>query len=227
MIDRLGELFSLYAPAFLEGTRVTINVTAVALAIGAVVGVPVAMLRVYGGRWGKRLVKVYLEVFRGTPLLVQLFVFYFGLPDLGVSISRLGAAYIALGLNSGAYQAEYFRGAIQAIGAGQFAAGLSVGMSKLQTISNIVFPQALRLVIPSWSNEAIGVLRASAIVFLIAVPDLMARAKLIASATYNPLEAYIAVGIAYIILVTILSIILKAVDTRLRIPGLDVEVVRR
>ncbi len=193
------------------------------IAIGIIFGIPAAVIRVYGGRWARLFVRGYLELFRGTPLLVQLFVVYYGLPEFGITFSRLTAAYIALGLNSGAYQAEYFRGAIQAIGRGQFMAGRSVGMSRLQTIRHIILPQALRLVIPAWSNEAITVLRASAIVFIIAVPDLMAKAKLIASYTYNPIQAYSAVGIAYIILVSILSVILNSIDKRFRIPGMDIE----
>lgn len=223
MIEEFTEIFNLYVPSFLDGTKITLQVTGMGIAIGIIFGIPAAVIRVYGGRWARLFVRGYLELFRGTPLLVQLFVVYYGLPEFGITFSRLTAAYIALGLNSGAYQAEYFRGAIQAIGRGQFMAGRSVGMSRLQTIRHIILPQALRLVIPAWSNEAITVLRASAIVFIIAVPDLMAKAKLIASYTYNPIQAYTAVGIAYIILVSILSVILNFIDKRFRIPGMDIE----
>ena len=158
--------------------------------------------------------------------MVQLFVVYFGFPELGITLSRMTSAYLVMALNSGAYQAEYFRGAIQAIGSGQMMAARSIGMNRLKAIRYIILPQALRLVIPAWSNEPISLLKASAVAFLIAVPDLMTQAKTIASRTYNPIGTYVIVAVMYLIIAFILTGILHFLEKRLKIPGLELEAQR-
>ena len=117
-MSELVELFARFSGQLWTGTVITVQITAVGLLLGFLVGLPTALIRVYGGPWVRWIAVLYTELFRGTPVLVQLFIVYFGLPDLGITLSRLAAAYIAMGLNSGAYQAEYFRGAIQSIGSG-------------------------------------------------------------------------------------------------------------
>jgi polar amino acid transport system permease protein len=206
-------------PTYLAGAVVTVELTVVGLVSGFVLGLITALLRLYGPRWLRWLAVGYIELFRGTPLLVQLFLIYYGLPGLGITLDRLPAAFLALGLNSGAYQAEYLRGAIQAIGSGQMMAGRAIGMSRWKTIRYIVLPQALRLAIPAWSNEPIALLKTTAIAFLIAVPELMARAKAIAARTYDPISAYIGAAVIYLVLVFILNEGLKFIDRRARIPG--------
>ncbi len=165
----------------------------------------------------------YIELFRGTPLLVQLFLIYYGLPSLGVTFSQTISAYLALGLNSAAYQAEYFRGAIQAIGKSQMTAGRAIGLSRWNTIRYVILPQALRLVIPAWSNEPISLLKTTAIVFLIAVQDLMAKGKRAATTTYDPIGSYLAVAVVYLVMVFILNEVLKYMERKTRIPGFDME----
>lgn len=146
-----------------------------------------------------------IELFRGTPLLVQLFLFYYGLPGLGITLSRERSAFLAVGLNSGAYQAEYLRGSTLAIGDSQMMAGRAIGMSTWKTIWYVILPQALRLASPAWSNEPVSLLKSTAVVFLIAVPELMARAKSIAAKTYGPIGSYLAVAIIYLAAVYILD----------------------
>ncbi len=194
--------------------------------MGFVIGLLAAVARVYGGRYLKTISIIYIEVFRGTPLLVQLFLIYFGLPDLGITLDRMTAAYIAMSLNSGAYQAEYFRGAIQSIGSGQMMAARAIGLKRSQAIWNIILPQALRMVIPAWSNEPVSLLKSSAVAFLIAVPDLMTQAKSIAAQTYDPIGTYMAVGIVYLVLVFILAAIIGVIEKKVRIPGLELETQR-
>ena len=218
-IERVG-------PDLIEGTIITIQLTLVALALGVVVGLPAALARVYGGPWLRRFAVAYIEIFRGTPLLVQLFVVYYGLPDLGITFSRFAAAYITLGLNSGAYQAEYFRGAIQAIGSGQMVAARAIGMTQIKAIRYIILPQAVRLALPAWSNEAIAMVKYTAIVFLIAVPDLMTKAKILSSRYFNPIPVYITVAIMYIILVAIFTVIVRTIERKMETPGLELEVER-
>ncbi len=217
------DLFKNALPAFLQGALVTLELTAVGLAMGFVLGLLAALGRAYGGKWARWLSIGYIELFRGTPLLVQLFLLYYGLPGLGVTLDRLPSAFLALGLNSGAYQAEYLRGAILAIGDGQMMAGRAIGMSRWRTIIHIILPQALRLVIPAWSNEPISLLKSTAIAFLIAVPDLMTRAKSVAARTYDPIGSYFAVAVVYLVMVFALNEGLKFLERRARIPGLEIE----
>lgn len=218
--------FLKYLPDLYQGSLITLQITAIGLALGFALGLPAALLRVYGGKYFRWLAIAYIEVFRGTPVLVQLFVIYFGFPDLGLTFSRMTAAYIALGLNSGAYQAEYFRGAIQAIGSGQMMAARSLGMNRMQSIRHIILPQALRLVIPSWSNEPISLMKASSVAFLIAVPDLMTKGKLVASRTYDPITSYICVAIIYIAMVFIMTALVQYIEKKVRVPGFEMEELR-
>lgn len=225
-MSELFELFARFAEPLWTGTVLTVQITLVGLLLGFLIGLPAALIRVYAAPWLRWIAVLYIELFRGTPVLVQLFIVYFGLPDLGITLSRLTAAYIAMGLNSGAYQAEYFRGAIQAIGSGQMRAARAIGMSRGKAIRYIVLPQALRLVIPAWSNEPVALMKTSAVAFLIAVPDLMGQGKIIAARTYDPITSYLAVAIIYVALVALLMLALQWLERRLRIPGAEVEVQR-
>ena len=216
-------LFTRYLPEFLKGMLVTLELTAVGLVVGFILGLGLALARAYGPKWLRFIAIGYIELFRGTPLLVQLFLIYYGLPSLGVTFSQTMAAYLALGLNSGAYQAEILRGAIQSVGESQMTAGRAIGLSRWQTIMHVILPQALRLVVPAWSNEPISLLKTTAVVFLIAVQDLMAKAKRAAAVTYNPIGSYLAVAVVYLVLVFILNAGLKWMERRTRIPGFEME----
>ena len=211
---------------FVRGAGVTLELTAVGLTLGFVLGLVLALAKIYAPRWLSAIATAYIEVFRGTPLLVQLFLIYYGLPSLGITLSQTLSAYLALGLNSAAYQAEYLRGAIQAIGPSQMMAGRSIGLSRWQTIRFIILPQALRLALPSWSNEPISLLKTTAVVFLIAVQDLMAKAKRAATITYNPIASYLAVAAVYLLMVFALNALLKWLERKTKIPGFDIDVKR-
>ncbi|MBN1259532.1 MAG: amino acid ABC transporter permease [Anaerolineae bacterium] len=225
-------------PALGRGLLTTLQISAVALTLGFLMGIPAALLRVYGPKWLRWLSVGYIEIFRGTPLLVQLFVIYYGLPDLARALEGLGieaqflvldrmlAAYVALGLNSGAYQAEYFRSAIQAISSGQIMAARALGMSQFQAVTHIVLPQALRLAIPAWSNEVAYMVKYTSVVFIISVPDLLARGQFIISKYYNPMEILLTVGAIYLMIVLGLSTIMGKIERAATIPGLQMEVER-
>lgn len=220
-----------------RGLVVTMQVSALSLLIGLVIGLPTALLRVYGPRWARLPAIAYVEIFRGTPLLVQLFIIYYGLSDRGVSallaslglpptlltLSPFTAAYVALGLNSGAYQAEYFRGALQAISSGQMIAARALGMTRLQAIRHIILPQAIRLALPPWSNEVAYMVKYTSIVSLIAVQDLFGEIRSIISAYYNPMVMLPYVGLVYLLIVMALSWVMGRVEAKFRIPGLEVE----
>lgn len=212
-----------FLPEFLKGAAVTLELTAVGLTLGFILGLTLALMKAYGPKWLKIIAIGYIELFRGTPLLVQLFLIYYGLPSMGLTLSQSLSAYLALGLNSAAYQAEYLRGAIQSIGESQMTAGRAIGLTRWQTIRFIILPQALRLVIPAWSNEPISLLKTTAVVFLIAVQDLMARGKRVATITYNPIGSYLAIAVIYLLMVFVLNAILKWLERKTRIPGFEME----
>ena len=217
------EFFTRFLPDLLRGAGITLLLTAQGLVAGFVLGLLAAYARVYGGKFWRGLAVGYIELFRGTPLLMQLFIIYYGLPGLGITFSRELSAFLALGFNSGAYQAEYLRGSILAIGDGQMMAGRAIGMSRFKVIWHIILPQALRLAIPAWSNEPVSLLKSTAVVFLIAVPELMARAKSIAAQTYDPVGSYLAVAIVYLAMVYLLDATLRWLERTSRIPGFELE----
>jgi polar amino acid transport system permease protein len=222
MLAWLG-YFVRFGSNFLRGAGVTLELTLGGLLIGFLLGLVLALARSYGPKWLQQIASLYIAIFRGTPLLVQLFIIYYGLPELGITFTQTTAAYLALGLNSAAYQAEYLRGSINAIGESQMKAGRSIGLSKWQTIFHVILPQALRLALPSWSNEPISLLKTTAVVFLIAVQDLMAEGKRAATATFDFVGMYIVIAILYLVMVFILDALLKFLERKTAIPGMDAE----
>ena len=185
-------------------------------------GFPSALARVYAPPWLRRLVTIYIEIFRGTPVLVQLFIVYYGLPQFGLTFSAFTSAYIALGLNSGAYQSEYFRGAIQAINSGQMMAARSIGMTRLQAIRYVIIPQAFRYALPAWSNEVVSMVKITSIVYLIAVPEMLYVAKELMAKYFNPFQTYITVGIVYLAVIGLLTLGLSYLERKTAIPGFEV-----
>jgi len=208
-------------PALLKGTVVTLELTVCSISLGFVLGISLALGRLYGNRPVSAFCAGYIQFFRGTPLLVQLFILYYGLPPYGIRLSSFVAGILGLGLNSAAYQAEYFRGAIQSISRGQMMAARAIGMSKFKTIMNIILPQALRIVIPSWSNELIYTLKYSSIAYMIGAPELMAQGKIIAAENFRYFEVFVVVAFIYVVAVLIVSRALNMVERRVRIPGLQ------
>jgi len=212
-----------WVPKLAEGLPLTLEITFTCIAIGIVLGVLLALARVYGNRALRLLTGGYIQFFRGTPLLVQLFIVYFGLPNWGIRLSAFASGIVALGLNTAAYQAEYFRGAIQAVRGGQMLAARSLGMTLPQAIRHVVLPQALRLVLPSWSNEFILMLKYSSIVFTVTLLDLMGQGKRLASRNFKFFEVFIVVALFYLALVFVVSQVLRLIERRVRIPGLGTE----
>jgi polar amino acid transport system permease protein len=215
-------------PRFLHAVIVTLELTAVGISGGFVLGLLLGLTRVYAHRVLGGIANVYIQFMRGTPLVVQVCVVYFGLPPyfraMGLKpMSSLAAGCLAMALNSAAYQAEYFRGAIQAISSGQMQAARSMGMSKAQAVRHVILPQALRIVLPSWSNEVIYTLLYSSTVYFIGLEDLSFASMKAAAKYARPVDAYVIAGVMYLIMVVFLSRILAYAETRLRIPGLSIE----
>jgi len=208
-------------PGLLKGAVVTLELTVCSISLGFVLGIVLALGRLYGNRPVSLLCTGYIEFFRGTPLLVQLLILYYGLPPYGIRLSSFVAGILGLGLNSAAYQAEYFRGAIQSVSQGEIMAARAIGMSRFKVIVNIILPQMFRIVIPSWSNELIYTLKYSSVAYMIGAPELMAQAKFIAAENFRYFEVFLVVAFIYLIAVVVLSRILSVVEKRVRIPGLQ------
>jgi len=207
-------------PDFMNGLGYTLLLTFISITVGFFLGISLALGRVYGNKIVNGFCVGYIELIRGTPLLVQLFIIYFGLPSIGVVLSPIQAALLGLSINSGAYQAEYLRGSIQSIESGQMSAARSLGMNKLQSIQHVVLPQALRISIPAWSNEFIYLLQYSSIAYIIGVAELTAEGKFIAATTYRYIEMFAMIAVIYLALTIVSTAIIDRIAKHLSIPGI-------
>ncbi len=205
----------------LDGAMVTVQVTAAALLLGCLIGLLIGIGRLNPER---RVVYVfcsaYLLFFRGTPLLVQLFIWFFGLPQFGLMLPAMACGIIGLGLYSGAYVSEIVRGAIQSVDRGQNEAARSLGMSAFQSMRKIIIPQAIVRMIPPLGNEFIALIKNSALVSLLTIHDLMHEGQKIISVTYRSLEVYLVVALIYLVLTSTTAGVLRLVEKRLRAGGM-------
>ncbi len=207
-------------PYLLQGAGVTLIVVVGAMALGLALGVPLAVGQVYGRTAVRRAIGVYVWFFRGIPLLVFLFLFYFGLcTALDINLSAFTVAIIVLGLISSAYQSQIFRGAILSLPEGQLKAARALGMSDLKGIVFIVLPQALRLSVPGWSNEYSIILKDSAVTYALGVAEIMARAHFVATRTYQQLPLYLTAGVIFLILTYAGTKGLRILEEKVRLPG--------
>jgi len=210
-----------YLPYILEGVYWTFALVFGGLALGFIIGLPVAIGQVYGGKFVKTLLNVYVWFFRGVPLIVLLFLFFWGVfPAMGMKLSALTTSIIVLGLRSGAYQSQIFRGAIESVEEGQVVAAKSIGMSDFQAIMHIVLPQALRIAIPGWTNEYAILLKDSAICFTLGVMEVLTRTRYVAVSTGVYFLPYVFAGILYIILTYAGTKVFNIVYEKYRISGL-------
>lgn len=215
-------------PYMLSGIWVTLGLIICAMGAGFVMGVPLSVAHVYGGAFWRRFAGIYVWLFRGVPILVQLYLFYFGilaylsqvsfLQGLGLDSAFL-AAVLVLGLTSAAYQSQIFRGAILSLPAGQLKAARALGMSDSQAIRSIILPQALRLAIPAWGNEYSILLKDSALAFVIGVLEIMSRTRSVAATTHEPLPLALFAGVLFFALTWAGVKALNMLEKKVRIPG--------
>lgn len=197
-------------PVMLKGAGFTLLFAVAAMLGGLALGFPVAVLRVAPWaplRWPAAL---YVSVFRGTPLLVQLFVIYYGLPSVGIEFTPVTAGILALSLNAGAFLSESLRGAILGVGQGQWRAGFSLGLTYSQTLARVILPQALRMAVPPMSNTLISLIKDTSLVSVITMTELMLVTKELISITFRPLPLYIGAAIIY----WLLSLFFEALQRR-------------
>lgn len=205
-------------PYLLEGAGVTLIITAAAVGLGMVGGMFLGMARLSQNRITYTLSTAYVTFFRGTPLLVQIFIVYYGLPGiLGFNIGRWAAGIMALGLNSSAYVAEIVRAGIQSIDRGQTEAAAASGLTTVQRLRYVILPQAFRRIVPPLGNEFIAMLKDSSLVTVISLEELLRRAQLVVTSTYKPFEMYIMAAIMYLIMTTAISWVVGLLEKRLRI----------
>ena len=208
------------APYLLEGMGVTLALVALALLIGFLCGIVLTIGQVYGPRYIKRLVDIYVWFFRGLPNIVLLFLFYFALfPMTGFDVPAFAVAVVVLGLRSAAYQSQIFRVAIESIADGQMLAARSLGMTKWQSIRTVILPQALRLSLPGWSNEYPVLLTDSAVAYVIGVAELLTRTAQVISKTGEPMVLYLTCAVIFIILNYGGMMLIQRVEKKVRIPG--------
>jgi polar amino acid transport system permease protein len=207
-------------PYMLRGCIVTIGLVGGALGLGFIIGIPMAVGQVYGNKYISGLISFYVWFFRGLPVLVLLFLFYFGLFSLlGLNLSAFTSAILVLGFRSAAYQSQIFRGSLQSVGEGQMMAALSLGMTKFKAICYIILPQALRISIPGWSNEYAILLKDSAVTYTIGVIEILTRANFIATRTYRPMPIFLTCAVIFIILTYGGVKVLDFLENKVKIPG--------
>ncbi len=207
-------------PRLFQGMSITLQLIVCSVPIGLAIGITVALGRSYGGLLLSSLAWVYQALFRGTPLLVQLFIIYYGLPRFGLVLSPFVSAIVAFSLCSGAYHSEYFRGAILSIKSGQLEAARALGMGRLQAVLSIILPQMLRKALPACSNEIVYLIKYSSLAYLVTLVDLTGQGRLIAYETFRFFEVFLVVGLLYLGLVTIANRLLRSLENRAHVPGL-------
>lgn len=216
------KIFSRYGGMLLSGFSLTMEITLGAIAIGLVFGFSLAVMKIYGFKFIKWIASAYIDLIRGTPMIVQLFIIYYGLRSTGlVMLDPMQAAIIGMGLNSAAYQAEYFRTAFLAIPIGQTDAALSLGMTRAGVIFNILLPQIVRIVIPSWTNELIALTQYSSLAMILTVMELTSVAKYIGSKTFLYIQAFIIVGLIYLVFSVLLTRLMVYFEKHFAIPGVS------
>ncbi|WP_028563691.1 amino acid ABC transporter permease [Paenibacillus pinihumi] len=199
----------------LTGAYYTLLITVVSMFFGLIIGMIVAIARLKGNWLISNLAKVYVSIIRGTPILVQIFIIYFGLPDFGITLGPLTAAFIALSVNIGAYLSETFRGAILSVPKGQTEAAQSLGLTPWQTMRQVVLPQAARVAIPPMGNTFVGILKETSLVSVVTVTELLRSAQLLIAQYYVAMPFYIAIAIMYWVMSTFFTYILGRIEARL------------
>lgn len=211
-IDIVGQLS--------RGVGYTLLVTLVCSATGVVVGLTVAGLRRLGVTWLVRGLDLFTYVFRGVPVLVLLFMMYFGLPSVGLKVPPLAAMALSLGLIAGAYLAEVYRGALESVDAGEILAAQAMGLSRLQVFACIELPQMLRFAVPGMVNEFTSVLKYSPFAYTVGIPEITKQAMALTSTTLRGVEIYLAVGLLYFAIYRTLLVGVQLLERHYRVPGM-------
>lgn len=202
-------------PFLLKGAYYTLLITIVSMTFGLIIGLFMALARLTGNRVLVSLAKMYVSIIRGTPLLVQVFIIYYGLPDWGITFEPLTAAFISLSINIGAYLSETIRGSLLAVPKGQMEAAMSLGMTYWQAMGRVILPQAARVAIAPMGNTFIGMLKETSLVSIITVTELLRASQLLIAKHLVVMPFYFAIAIMYWLMSTMFSSILGLVEKKL------------
>jgi polar amino acid transport system permease protein len=202
-------------PFLLKGSVMTIQLTVITLFLGTFLGILLAFCKISKNSVINTIATIYTWIFRGTPLLLQLFFFYYALPGMGVTMSAFTAAVLGLSLNCAAYMAEIIRGGILAIDKGQFEASKALGFTYFQTMTKIILPQTFRVIIPPVGNEFIAMLKDTSLVSSIAMTELMRTTTNISSATFKYPEMYFSAACLYLLLTTLFTTAFSLIEKKL------------
>ncbi|MFO7815624.1 MAG: amino acid ABC transporter permease [Halanaerobiales bacterium] len=220
------DIFNLFIeawPYLFQGVQLTLLLTVISIISGTIIAIFLSLGKTYGPSYVKWPITVFIEIIRGTPLLAQLFILYFGLPPYGINLSGFTVAFIGFTINCSAYTAEYLRGSIMSIESNQLRVAQSLGMRKWQGIFNVILPQALRRVVPSWTNEFIYLLKYTSLAYMIGTHELMTQAKFFASRNYEFFKVYLIVAVFYLVIVLFFTQIFSYVEKQFKIPGFEFE----
>lgn len=207
------ELISAIMPSLIDGLWTTLVLFVIVLIVSLPLGLIVGILRVYAPKWVSAFIQVYIYIMRGTPLLLQLMFVFFGLPFIGITLDRFPAALVAFILNYTAYFAEIFRGGIISVPDGQFEAIKVLNVGRGRGFRRIIMPQVFRVVMPTVGNEVISLVKDTSLVYVIGIGELL-RAGQIAANTYATLTPFVAVGILYLVVTGIITLILNRLETK-------------
>lgn len=216
MNERLiGILVSSFMKILVPGIKVTVPLTLISFAVSLVLGLILAVVQVANIKVLKQLSIIYIWIFRGTPLIVQLFIIFFGFPSIGIMIDAFPAAVLAFGLNLAAYNAEVFRSAILAIPEGQLEASYMIGLSYPQAMARVILPQSFPIAFPSLFNNLISLLKDTSLASSITVIELFTSAQQIAARTYEPFALYLEAAFIYLIFSTLLTMLQSYLEKKL------------
>jgi polar amino acid transport system permease protein len=211
-----------YWNLIVRGLSETVEITLFGVFLGLALGTLLAIGDIYGGKAVKGFIAVYVEFFRGSPLFVQVFLAVYAVPALlNIQIDHTLLAFLVFGLNSAGYQKGYLKGSMQTILDDQMAAGMSVGMSKWQTLRHVILPQAYRIVIPSWTNEFCSLTKSSSVLAYIGISDLVSAGQAISMRTYQILPAWIVIGLIYLAWITAFAKMMDIIYEKKKIPGIE------
>jgi polar amino acid transport system permease protein len=211
-----------YFPFILQGLSLTVEITLFGVLLGLVLGTLLAIGDIYGGKVVRGGIAVYVEFFRGSPLFVQLLIAVYTVPAiLNIPIDHYLLAFLVFGLNSAAYQKGYMKGAMQSIFDDQMAAGMSVGMSKVQTLRHVILPQAYRIVIPSWTNEFCSLTKSTSTLAYVGLLDLTGAGISIKNATMQILPVWLVIAAIYFAWITGVGKIMDIIYEKKKIPGVE------
>ena len=205
-----------FLPTLLKGAGITVGISVVSMAIAVTLGLFLTLVRLYGTRWMAAFATAYIEFYRGTPLLVQLYILYYGLPNIGITLSPLAAAFIGLGMCYAAYEAELYRAGINAVPKGQMESALSLGMSRNRALRWVVLPQALRIATPGITNDFIALFKDSSLVSVIAMVELTKTYNILAATTLRFFELGLVVAILYFAMSYPLSLMARRLEEKLK-----------